>query len=189
MPLGGSLDRYRSISDAKGNMNVVICVYQVQGAATESKINRILFDVQQELQKELEFYSKIKTSYVYENKSTTSVKPFEELTKDSPIIYKESYEKTVHNLAHVLIMGLTLLEREQEPFTENRLYLLTDETRQYERVQINQIICKESGASGNNAKINPRFNGICHRMYLYTTSEENCSELRKIFNIVRVYRD
>ena len=182
-----SLDIYKSVSREKGNMNAVICVYQIQGAAAQSKINRLLLEVQKELRDELEKYDRIKVSYVYENMHTTSVKPFTELKEDSPIIYKESYESTVHNLAHVLIMGLTLLERERKPFTENRLYLLTDETGEYKRVQINQIICQKSGESGNKVQINPRFSGICNGMYLYTTTEKNCHELRKIFDRVKVF--
>lgn len=157
-------------------LNVVICIYNKLGARkktdddeVQDRLNQTLEVIQQKLKAELPDYEEIKIAYVYEAPLLT-VRPFEVLREDSPVIYKRpcSQKGGIHDLAQVLFMGLVLLEQNSANMddVQNRLYLVTDE--RFERKYVNELVFgdKEDGA----IRWNPRFSQLNVKSYLYKTA-------------------
>lgn len=166
------------------NLNAVICIYQRMGYFGKSKINEMLEEIQADLKKKLSCYEEVRVSFVYEA-PLLAVKPFEKLTEETPVYYQRLCEgEEIHNLAHVMFMGLALLERQKDMKTdENLVYLLTDE-QHFDMVQVQELVYLDQ--SGN-VKINPRFAQIPFTPILYKTGSVGKSMLENFFKETRVY--
>ena len=128
-------------------LNVVICIFQKDiSMIDKSPLNQMLEELQFELKEELDQYSEIQVAYVFEDKSL-AVRGFEKLEKDTPVYYKEPSKH--YNLAHIWMLGMALLEQKQQEEknvaidVENRLYLVTDEKLQRDKVRL--IVYEEGG--------------------------------------------
>ena len=160
-----------------GCLNVVVCIYNKLGTRkktdddeVQDRLNQTLEALQQKLKAELPDYDEIKIAYVYEAPLLT-VRPFEVLGEDSPILYKRpcSQKGGNHDLAQVLFMGLALLEQSSADMedVQNRLYLVTDE--RFERKYVNELVFQDKKAG--TIRWNPRFSHLDVKAYLYKTAK------------------
>ena len=162
------------IGHRRGNkkLNTVICIFQKQGYGNNSRINEMLENIQIELKKELTNYKQVLIAYVYEA-PVLSVRPFQEFTKESPVYYQRPCEEEeVHDLAHLMFMGLALMKRLPEPLEdENRLYLLTDEDFDQMRIkmQLKELVFQDRKTG--EVRIHPNFEDIPFRPFLYKSTE------------------
>lgn len=188
------------------DLSAVICICQKSGYGAKSPVNRALSRIQQDLRKMAEkdgeeSYNSVRVAFVYENEVSLGVKPFEVIDENTQISFMESYGRTEHNLAHVLFMGLILLEeaaREEEVPSIKRLYLVTD--RRFPRREVNRILADEEDGEENpeanfredaedpGSLIIPRFADIYNEtgMYLYKTRQAGDQKLEKLFTEVHI---
>ena len=100
-------------------LNVVICVYQrAAETADPSPVNRMLEQVQLRLKEKLEDYEEIRVAFISENPGL-NVRGFQTLSKDTPVCYNEPGDRN-HNLAHMWLMGLVLLEQRSKDAEKER---------------------------------------------------------------------
>lgn len=165
-------------------LNVVICIYQKMGYSRKNRINEMLEAIQTDLKKKLTCYEKVQTAYVYEAPLLT-VKKFEKLTEETPVYYQRPCEgEEIHSLAHVMFMGLALLEQLQNLNTEeNQLYLVTDE-QNFDMVQVQELVYTDRWG---NVKLNPRFSHISFTPILYKAGSTGNGMLEKFFKEIRSY--
>ena len=180
-------DYVHGFSALKNRLNVVICIYQKPGQCLRSPVNRFLEYVQNALKKEFDNYREIQIAYVYENPSTLGVKPFERLITNTPIYYKEPYEKyKPHDISHVVQMGLALLRQKcaedgkEEKNRENRLILISDDY--FEDSQTKKIFYEKE----DTICLNPCFSDLSVDFYLYLANQseeaEKMGRLEKFFS-------
>lgn len=187
------LDKYEGVIDPpEKKLNAVICIYQKLGWGNKSPVNMMLEKLQLELKNELNkgAYSSIRLAFVYELPKTLGVRRFEKFDADTPILFKEYFERTHHSLARVVFMGMALLERERDSekeLTENRLYLVTDD--QFKLDDMKRLVygSKEGFAEDGNTFINARFAMACDTAYLYKTSDAGTGEFEKKFRNTRQF--
>lgn len=105
------------------------------------------------------------------------VREFESIDKDTPFCYKEPCIGKDHNIAHILLMGLILLQELQnkEKRGEYRLYLLTDE--KFNRLQVNQIVYEH----GSEIRIHPMFENLVYKPILVKTEQAGGDILEEYF--------
>lgn len=132
----------------KQTMYVCICVNQKMGYGGTSRVNALIQQLYDALQKEMEKYREIYVAYVYETRGLMDVKPFAVLKKDEKPYYKEGgTDAGNHKMEHIFFMGMELLA--QHPKDERRLYLVTEE--RFPRV--NQLVRK----NGDELLFNERY--------------------------------
>lgn len=149
-------------------LNVVICVFHKDAELEDkSPLNQMLEELQFKLKKELERYKEIQVAYVFHD-DNLNVREFEKLEKSTPIYYKELSQS--YNFAHIWLMGMVLLEREQQEekktkFTvENRIYLVTDAKLPRDKVRL--IIEERRGL-----RMHSRFEQLDFRPFLWRSEE------------------
>jgi len=187
-------DYFKTDDPGERDLCAVICIDQRSGYGAKSPVNRTLSKIQEALRKEADpetggSYSSVREAFVYENEVSIGVKPFETIGRDTPVYFVENYYKVEHNLAHVLFMGLLLLEKarkEEKVPTAKRLYLVTD--RKFTWPEVNRIIVGDEDEEGAEISILPRFSDICDEtiMYLYKTEQAGDVKLEKLFTDVHI---
>ena len=190
-------DYFKAADPGKTDLCAVICIDQKTGYGAESPINRALSKIQDDLRKEADpegggSYGSVREAFVYKNEQSLDVEPFERIDQSTPYFSIENYSEVEHNLAHVLFMGLVLLEkarREEKVPTAKRLYLVTD--RKFTRQEVNRIIFEDEEGESKEISILPRFSDICDEavMYLYKTERAGDSRLEKLFTEVHIIAD
>ena len=185
-------DHVSTVKSRKKDLCAVICIDQEPGYGTQSPVNRILSEIQNDLRKEANregkgSYGSVRLAFVYKNEVSLAVKPFETISQNTPVYFMDNFRRVENNAAHVLFMGLVLLEKarqEEQVSTVKRLYFVTD--REFTRLEVNRIIVEDE--EGAEISILPRFSDICDEtiMYLYKTKQAGDVKLEKLFTDVHI---
>ena len=170
-------------------LNVVICIYHSSNLREKSPINEMLEKLQMQLKTECKKYDEIQIAYVYETPSLDA-KGFQVFTEETPIYYKELYEKRCsYNLENVWFLGLALLEQKvmeqnlpADAEIENRIYLVTDE--RFDFYQSGKIVFEEDGE----IKLHPRFSKLDITSVLIKTKSAGGELLEKYMSRVHIFK-
>lgn len=161
-------------------LNVVICINQGVGLFRNSPLNKWLNDLQKSLLEEKKkCYNNVNVAYVYEN-SRLNVQHFNKLSDKSIKTFVEpSTSGRDHNLYHLFIMSLSIINDrylECGDGEEYRLYFLSDTDANITVNKIEEIV----GTDGKMGYLKERFLVIdVLKKYLYTNSVFSIDEMDK----------
>lgn len=169
---------YEEYQTGSKGLHAILCIYQKPGYGGASPVNHMLEEIQLSLHRECREGRRIRIAFVFENPSYLDARAFEDIDEGTPVFYKEVNDHLeVHSVAHVLFMGLAMLEQLRDAAdSENRLYLITDE--KFDRVQSNQVVYRSGDGS---VKLHPRFGGLEIHPILYKTEQAGGGVLEEFF--------
>lgn len=161
---------------SKKVLYAVICLHHTLEYTKQPYTNIMLEELQVSLRKELRDYDKIYIAFVYEGPNIC-VREFRQLKTDSPVVYKQPCAGATHQLAHIMLRGMSLLKELQDEGKrgEKRLYLLTEEKIQ--RSQAGQIVCE----TGEGIRVHPFFEDLEFTPCMITTQQGDGGLLERYF--------